>query len=636
MQIKPLVFLVAIATGLAFFSSCGSNDAKPMNALDSLKAHVAQYDTATKEDYDYIVKTVKLGAPFELNIADDRQYRFVVSGLLRSGDTPEKSPQLFRNLKSLREKIKRSGPPRIAFGFASPEAMQTEDYKAFGDDPAAAGASADGTDPLPATNINTIEYLYELSPNNYKVSGLSSLTQAANSTTMYFTMQTYQNSQPFFVSNTYKAFGAQTLNFQSDTSATVPSGQQNEDVIAFAVIAPENSWPVTVASAALLNATDQCVTAPNYGVHQAPPTTCPPAGSTCINKENISQPIVSCYGRNDTQTGNCGVCNYGWGGSGYPPNITLAISGSIKFPYQITTNPTTGAPLGLFQMYLQKSGGGGCYLNYKDTASWMQLPAANFTVSSGDNTTLNYCFTSADFKNNACLTTPVTQNILNLNVSVQLTGSGVPGALGQAQVSSSYCAGIGSAWCAAIPYICVVQGCLRAGTKVLMVDGKEVEIEKLKGDGSEYVIADAEKNRNKVVTITDGFETIPMFRIITENGKSVCMTAKHAVPTVNGGVKLADELAAGDELYTTGGNSKIKIIAREKWDGAIYNMYAGSESQAANNQTTFYADGVLVGDMGMQIFYTNLSNMVPDMTVIAKKLPKEWQEDMKNYYRSKK
>lgn len=616
--------LLPVLLGLIVLSSCGDKPA-PMSALDSLKAHIADFDTATEADYKYMAEKIAPGIPYELNLADDRQYRFMISGFLKSGLKVEEAQQFFSNLRKLRGMVKKAGHPRVAKDWASATARQSEEYLAFGDMTTSVDSNAN-----PAQNLNLMQYMREMSTGSYtyEMSGLSSLLNQTNNTMMYFTMQTVQNPNPYYTSPTYKAYGAQTLNFQAKTSATVPSGQQGQTVMSYVIIAPSNAWPVTMAAVDNSNAISQCVTAPNYQQHQMNPSTCPPTGSVCINSGNISSPIVSCYGRNDSQAGNCGVCNYGWTGSGYPPNFNLNISGSMKFPMPIAKNQTTGVPSGVFQMYLQKSQAGGCVLNYLDSVGWMMLPAANFSVSPVNDSILNYCFPAAAFANNQCLTTAQNTVYLNISVSVMLTG-GLPGQMGNAVVSSNLCSGLGEAWCAAMPNICVVQGCLREGTMVRLADGTEIPIEKLHGGGEYSVVANTENVKHQIHSVSDGAEGIPMYRISTGNGKSVCMSSKHAVPTKDG-IKLAKDLVEGDIVTTISGESPITRIVREKWAGKVYNLYTGSETEAAKGQTTFFADGILVGDMGMQKYYTNLPPNT-DLKVIFNKLPPEWQKDMKNY-----
>jgi len=320
-----------------------------------------------------------------LNMADDAQYRLMLHNLRVAGDDPEKSPALYNFLRKQRKNTSQALP--IMAAWVSPKTNVAKDSSTLSD-------------------INLLSAFYSKDQKTYTAVGTSSIYGGTESTTMQFTFHTEGNA-PFHVSPVYKAFGSQTENWVQSTSATIPDDQKGKDVVASVLIIPTSSrlspgGPITMTSKTLLNATDQCVTAPNYGVHQnAIKLSCPSLTKpTCINKGNVSNPIVSCYARNDTQTGECGDCNYSYGGGAHPDSLALMVSGTITFPDTITTD-ALGRPQGQLLMYLQQTAAdGGCILESHFNKAGT-LP--KFVSINPENAKqLIYCFKGGDFTSGDC------------------------------------------------------------------------------------------------------------------------------------------------------------------------------------------------------------------------------------------
>jgi hypothetical protein len=94
-----------------------------------------------------------------------------------------------------------------------------------------------------------------------------------------------------------------------------------------------------------------------------------------------------------------------------------------------------------------------------------------------------------------------------------------------------------------------------------------------------------------------------MYRIQDEAGRSILMTEMHPMQTPDRGMVAAKYLREGDMVMTKAGPSKLVAIAREQYDGKVYNLKVGSESEMealGEDQTIVYANGFAVGDLQIQ------------------------------------
>ncbi|MEO7157980.1 MAG: Hint domain-containing protein, partial [Vicinamibacterales bacterium] len=596
----------AILTLVLLSVSAAAIAAPPMLTNAELKAR------------QYVADHTAMRAPYELNLAEDNQYQYVMAMLRLHGETPEKSPELFRELRAAHAKGN-PGPPRLATGPAKSSATPAGG--------AAAGVTEVALNPVVPTNM--ISYLWNDQTNAVVDTALlSSIPGGTDSTTMMVNMTLAGQPQPFGVSPVYQQM-AGGENFIEDWEAIVPGGTPaNTTMVANSLfIASAAGTPTTFSMTVdgTTPASCQCVTAPNYGLNQQFPacnpavggnatTACSTSTTICINKGTLT-PVVSCYGRNNSN------CNYGWGGTGYPPYITLQVAGSLSFPTAVATSLQ-----GSYLLNLQNAaGGGGCYLP-SGGGSPAVISSTNFWIDPQNSSQLDYCFPASQFTNNSCLTGATPSAYINLNIWVLLAN----GSYGNATVSSQTDTWH-QPWYAQVPIINIVQGCLAAGTKILMADGTLKNIETFKGDGSESIISSSKGDVMKVVGTTVGVETEPMYRITTSGGQSVMMTAMHTVPTPKG-IVLAMRLRAGDKIFTRSGPVKITKIERVKYDGKVWNLNIGEERDAQTGRATMFANDILTGDaMMQQNATTELYRKGRTKEEILARLPQQWHQDYLNH-----
>lgn len=179
-----------------------------------------------------------------------------------------------------------------------------------------------------------------------------------------------------------------------------------------------------------------------------------------------------------------------------------------------------------------------------------------------------------------------------------------------------------------IPPLYYVWGCLAEGTKVLMADGTLKKIEEVKE--REKVRAGGGRTLTVVDTLI-GTEEKPLVVVEDDRGNSARLTEEHPVVTRRG-VLLAKELQVGDELTTDKGPSKVVSVTRESSASPrkVFNLNLGLPGEGVTeDNTTLFADGILVGDNQMQGYFTRKYR--ENERNVRKELPPEWQDDYQKW-----
>jgi hypothetical protein len=574
--------------------------AAPALASESAPGELTAAESAAVQ---YLDKSTKPRFPYRLNLGDPQQYAYVMAMLRLAGDSPQKSPQLYRNLEAARKAAK-AGPPELAMG---------------------EGAGDGGTTLI--TPINIIQYVYDNGA-TASSSMVSSVPGGTDNTTMMINFRLSGQSTPFATSPVYKqsAGGTQFIqNFNASlpASLTAAGGANATPVVASSLIlTSKGNSTVPYAMSlddATPNATAVCATAPNYGTQQAPPLSCPPAGAQCVNSGQISTPIKMCYGRNASD------CNYAWGGTGYPPSMLMTVAGSMTFPY-----PVDPSLQGTYILNLQNLNGG-CFI--PPSSEPTAVSSQYFSIDANNPNKLNFCFPGQALQNAGCLSTVTATALLDFTVYVLVDSPGGGSNYGMGKISSNGAINPNQPWFAQVPQITVFQGCFAAGTQITLPDGSTRKIEQFKGDGSETVLKSADGTAINVAGTGDGVEEKPMIRIVDNAGHSLLITETHAVVTGRGPT-LAREVRVGDTVYTQQGPSKVKSISREVYTQKVHHLFLGDMTQAAAGQSTMFANGILVGDMWMQqeAFRKAQERGFSRQDVLGR-LPRAWHGDYLNSLR---
>jgi len=174
----------------------------------------------------------------------------------------------------------------------------------------------------------------------------------------------------------------------------------------------------------------------------------------------------------------------------------------------------------------------------------------------------------------------------------------------------------------------VVYGCVAEGTLVTMADDTKRPIETI-GVG-EKIRSNAERLPLTVDNYTKGYEKPPMVLITTANGRALMLTEGHPVVTT-AGLKLARKLKVGDAVLTDEGEARLVKVERKKFEGNVWNLDVGRADdrvRLTDTNTTFYANGILVGDGQIQGRMDRAEYESAEQ--VLKRLDKKWHLDFRN------
>ena len=144
--------------------------------------------------------------------------------------------------------------------------------------------------------------------------------------------------------------------------------------------------------------------------------------------------------------------------------------------------------------------------------------------------------------------------------------------------------------------------CFPAGTKIIMADGTQKNIEDVK-IGEMVLSYDEETNKKTLSEVRELEKPVRnhMCKIIFEDKSFLKLTNEHPVLTINGWKSInpfellkenpyffADKLHIGDEVISEKSNKKVVDISCEKGIFQTYNL------KEVANQNTFFAEGVVV------------------------------------------
>lgn len=180
-----------------------------------------------------------------------------------------------------------------------------------------------------------------------------------------------------------------------------------------------------------------------------------------------------------------------------------------------------------------------------------------------------------------------------------------------------------------LPPIEFKNSCLAAGTMVEMINGEQLPIESIEQGA---VVATPYHKAGRGLTIVDkarGFERHAMVRIRDEAGRGLLLTEMHPILVQHWGMTLAKNLVVGDMVMTKGGPSKVVHVERIFYDGKVYNLKLGSQAERlvlGSDETVFYANEFLVGDSQIQVKYER-AEVAKSEGKILERLPKDLHRD---------
>lgn len=543
-------------------------------ASQQAHAQVPKLTEAEKNDIRYVLQKGRNGAATPLDLSDPRQNRFLKKQFALAGRTPRLNPELFRSL----QRALRRGRQALAV--------------------------TTGTVPTGPQPVDMITDIKTDNQQSFITNAMSSV-QGGTSVTM-LTLGLYDaNENPIGPVGTITKYGGgQDVRVSAQGAFPNPPASTGQLVQAIGTyfyekngiqyggdfVATSNAVPISITN-----------NAPKLMV----------AGHT---------QIYICLNRGGAYEQDCDyACSRGWNCTNTPNaglNAIFPVSGEVVFPGPIAPiqYDQEGIPTNAFSRITiaWQVAGGGC--NQQEQTNFFKDPN---TIINGN--TLTWNLNPAQF-GLACYqaSAPILYSF-----AVWVTVNGQP--------VYAYINNTGSTKAQStlpIPATNMVIGCLAEGTYIRLADGTERQIEFF--DGAERVVSNPQ---GKILSVRDtlvGVERKPLIRIKTDQGHSLLLTDAHPVVTTKG-IRIARRLRIGDIVFTPKGQAKIVFIAEEMFAAQVWNLIVGRpEDNIIPNpeNTTFFANGILVGDAQMQDYWDTMDRQ-PTQSVLQR-LPKRWRQDYLN------
>jgi hypothetical protein len=544
-----------------------------------------QLSDAERADIAYVVRQMRDLTEFGLDLGDERTHRFFLKQLALGGQSPERSPQLYKTIEAQRRNHQAGG---------------------FQQQPQAAAATDDDDDDEGLTELSSLNYITSLGfdgNTNYSTSAVSSVEGGTLSTTM--TLGLYDAATNQLIGPAASGGGNHGA-YVYDVGAAGTSGASQVYSL-YTYYWVDNNGGLHGPYSMKLGASDQLPTMNNVA----------PTGPTA----SLTNPIILCINRMPTTSNHCtyAACQSS-GGTCVPVNeILFPVTGSVTYPNPIDFQNNAPVNPQVTMLVVNVTKGGGCRVWGPNTADFFAAPTTTF---SNNNTVLSYNFPQADFgpPTTACITNG---NLLNYTFVVQLQSQDLPVV---ASVTSTPPTTPGSN-AVQIPQMQAITGCLAAGTRIELADGTLKPIERFTTEGEKV-----RTGNSTILTVlgnTEGREPVPMVYLEDDREHTLLLTRDHPVVTVADGVRLAHQLAAGDRVVTAQGHARLLKVEERRYDGTVHNLLLGVPGEhTTKDNTTMFANGFLVGDGSMQAVYGEELSRRRESVLF--RLPKEWHQDYLN------
>lgn len=159
-----------------------------------------------------------------------------------------------------------------------------------------------------------------------------------------------------------------------------------------------------------------------------------------------------------------------------------------------------------------------------------------------------------------------------------------------------------------------VEGCLRAGTEVVLAEGGAVVIDELYTHRDQVIgrsVVTSDGLSGTIEAVTNGQDS-HFIHLEDDSGHVVEVTATHPVITPIGPTP-AELLKAGDMIETIDGPARLLLVEEVGVSAQVYNLVVRPASVAPHQATygTFFAGGVAVGDNNLQLLQAQLQTRLP-------------------------
>jgi hypothetical protein len=594
--------------GLALGCNSGSHDTSSAS-VGQREQHLGRYaqlsaaELATyKTDMKHLHSLMRPDVPVRLNLADDAQYRFVLTRMKLAGKNAQNAPHLFELIEKRRQQhLKRN--PRRGLAPGAEYVTSTDDgarvamhfLEATSLVGTSGASAANSTFPEGSyyTYVDTAVYdagglplsdlgLVEEFDGGYNTNILIPADLSQSAITGY-TFDSYK------MEDTAEGFEDSYVVSRAGTPEGSASRVETPDVVAQVRAPADRAYNDGIVSICLDRSwlVHDC----DYDLKGEATVKVPLEGSLRINSNHhFSQDAINRI-RTELDQGRTG--------DGY---------GHIKL--------------------LLATIGGACNVKPGTTLQASMRAFWHRTSLSADGKTLSWSMTDADsafFHGNCRLGQDRVKLTMRVPLPIVDDFSGVPFD-GWATLSNE---DLTESILHRFPPIKMVNSCLAEGTRIQLADGRHVAIEDIElGDRISNPYHAAAQSLT-VMDIATGSEKAPMVRVEDASGRSLRMTETHPIQTTDRGMVLAKHLSEGDTVMTASGPSKLVAVEREPYGGKVYNLKVGSASEMAEidvDQTAVYANGFLVGDGQIQSKY-EAAEVTHKEGDVLDRLPAQWHRD---------
>lgn len=528
-----------------------------------------------------VIDRMKDGVTDNYNFTNDDEYKLFVKMLTLGGKTPDNSPQLFRSLEEKR-KLHKAGKFKKVFIYPGDAGVEEGPVVTAESINVIPGATGDGAGTFRAMGMATYAggapYTYGMLTLRDKESGeIISWEKLENKGSPINVVETkaygkYKNVEAFFTGY-YVDKNGNMVDFKEKLWAP-------------------NDLPVITNQA-------------------------PVSGSG-----KVSDTCVVCVNRTPSQQNKCV-----YGKDNNTNSVKFPVKGNITYPVPVKLDASKKPVGGNAVMYLVKNTGGGCIAWGPSDKTFFSDPK---TIFSADKKLLNWDFAPANFgEKQKCMDNG---DIVNFTLRVTVFDDDMnmmPGILTSTPPTVP-----GPNW-QQVSTITLIVGCLAKGTLIQTADGKTMPIENFQAEGEKVITG-----TGSVLTVmgnTIGMEKNPMVEITTEYGYTLMLSQKHPVMTRTKGIVLAKDLVSGDSVLTKDGPQQLTSVKQKMYEDKVYNLMLGTTDEMVTAEnTTFFANGILVGDLRMQEKYGAKVPGQLSHEEILKKLPKQWHQDYLNSIKTKK
>lgn len=298
--------------------------------------------------------------------------------------------------------------------------------------------------------------------------------------------------------------------------------------------------------------------------------------------------IKFCFGRVSAD------CDYEPSG-GSASNVYLPIVGYTTYDTVIedpATDPDASVYIAMSQP--EPESGGGCTLQ-GNVADFM----SNYVTLSNGNMQVNWNDPTVSFPaiNSTCMPNgSIVYYTMSMNIDLNSGGNRLPVFFG---ISSSPDTPVSTGFWLQLPSTRVYYSCVAEGTQIALMDGQAAPIEGLQAD--DRILSNRDGQAMTVYATYQGDEDF-MIRLVTDSGRELLITDTHPVVLVDD-IVLAGDIAAGDQVRTIDGPEHVVSAERVAYHGVVRNLSVGTEADGVpitSHNTTFFANGFLVGDNEMQ------------------------------------